>query len=34
MVGRWLDVTGADAETRRLLLGLADEALVEVAAYR
>ena len=34
MVRRWLDVTGADDETRRLLLGLADEALVEVAAYR
>ncbi len=34
MVRRWLDATDADAETRRRLLGLADDALVEVAAYR
>lgn len=34
MIGRWLDATGADLETRSHLLGLADEALVEVAAYR
>jgi transcriptional regulator with XRE-family HTH domain len=34
MVRRWLDATGADDDTRRELLGLADEALVEVAAYR
>jgi transcriptional regulator with XRE-family HTH domain len=34
MVRRWLDATGADDDTRSLLLGLADEALVEVAAYR
>lgn len=34
MVRRWLDATGAEAETRRHLLDIADDALVEVAAYR
>jgi transcriptional regulator with XRE-family HTH domain len=34
MVRRWLDATDADEETRTRLLGLADDALVEVAAYR
>jgi transcriptional regulator with XRE-family HTH domain len=34
MVRRWLDATGADDEARSTVLGLADEALVEVAAYR
>ncbi|MBN1174821.1 MAG: helix-turn-helix domain-containing protein [Micromonosporaceae bacterium] len=34
MVRRWLDVTKADDATREELLALADDALVEVAAYR
>jgi transcriptional regulator with XRE-family HTH domain len=34
MVRRWLDATGADAETSTRLLDLADDALVEVATYR
>jgi len=34
MVRRWLDVTGADEDTRARLLDLADDALVEVATYR
>jgi transcriptional regulator with XRE-family HTH domain len=34
MVRRWLEVTGADDETGARLVGLADDALVEVATYR
>jgi transcriptional regulator with XRE-family HTH domain len=34
MVRQWLDVTGADEQTRERLLELAADALVEVATYR